>query len=99
MNREEIESKIVEIMLIKFEIENPGLDDNLREKYNFDSIDAIEMLLAIEDMMGIQISQDDKKRAIDIKTINQVCDYIEEMIRIYTQTQNIKFIDNNHKAQ
>ncbi len=85
MNRAEIESKIIEIMLKKFEIENPDLDVNLREKYNFDSIDAIEMLISIEDMLGIQLSQEDKKKAIEIRTINQICDYIEKMDAIYVK--------------
>jgi acyl carrier protein len=63
----------------EFEIENPGLDDNLREKYGFDSIDAIELLLKIEKMLGSELTQEEKKSAMDIRTINHICDYIESL--------------------
>ena len=48
MTREEIQNEILEVLSREFEIENPGLDDDLREKYEFDSIDAIELLVEIE---------------------------------------------------
>ena len=40
MTRKEIEKEIKNIFRREFEIENPGMDDNLREAYSFDSIDA-----------------------------------------------------------
>ena len=81
MTRTEIEQHILEIFRSNFEIQNPGLDDNLREAHNFDSIDAIELLLEIEKMLGSELTKEEKKRAMDIRTINQVCDYIESLIR------------------
>ncbi|PJC74749.1 MAG: acyl carrier protein, partial [Syntrophobacterales bacterium CG_4_8_14_3_um_filter_49_14] len=45
MTRDEIMTQILSFFRKEFEIENPGLDDNLREKHGFDSIDAIELLL------------------------------------------------------
>jgi acyl carrier protein len=80
MTRQEIEQEIKNIFLREFEIENPGMDDNLREKYEFDSIDAIELLLEIEKMLGSELTQEEKKQAMDIRTINQICDYIERII-------------------
>jgi len=81
MTRQEIENKIIIIFQREFEIENPGFDDDLREKYEFDSIDAIELLLEIERMLGSELTQEEKKQAMDIRTINQVCDYIERIIQ------------------
>lgn len=81
MTRQEIEQEIKDIFLREFEIENPGLDDDLREKYEFDSIDAIELLLEIERMLGSELTQEEKKQAMDIRTINQICDYIERIIQ------------------
>jgi acyl carrier protein len=81
MTRQEIEREIKEIFRREFEIENPGLDDDLREKYEFDSIDAIELLLEIERMLGSELTQEEKKQAMDIRTINQICDYIERIIK------------------
>jgi len=79
MTRKEIEEHILQIFQKEFEIENPGLDDNLREKHEFDSIDAVELLLQIEKMLGSELTQEEKKQAMDIRTINQICDYVEAM--------------------
>ena len=77
MKREEILSRIFNVFKEEFEIENPGLDDDLREQYEFDSIDAIELLREIETMLGSELTQDEKKMAMDIRTVNQICDYVE----------------------
>ena len=79
MTREEIEAAVLNILRKEFEIKNPGLDDNLREKHAFDSIDAIELLLKIEEMRGSELTQEEKRRAMDIRTIRQICDYIESL--------------------
>jgi acyl carrier protein len=79
MTRQEIELEVKIIFQREFEIENPGMDDDLRETYEFDSIDAIELLLAIENFLGYEITQEEKKQAINIRTINQICDYIEKI--------------------
>lgn len=81
MTRDEIITQILTFFRKEFEIENPGLDDNLREKHGFDSIDAIELLLKIEKMLGSELTQEEKKQAMDIRTINQICDYIEAMAK------------------
>jgi acyl carrier protein len=81
MTRDEIITQILNFFRKEFEIENPGLDDNLREKHGFDSIDAIELLLKIEKMLGSELTHEEKKMAMDIRTINQICDYIEMLAR------------------
>jgi acyl carrier protein len=77
MNREEIINKILEIFRDQFEIENPGLEDDLREVHGFDSIDAIELLGEIEVFLDSPLTQDEKKKALDIRTINQIGDYVQ----------------------
>ena len=79
MTRNEIENKILEIMKDEFEIENPDLDDDLREVHSFDSIDAIELLREIEILLDSELTQNEKRQAMDIRTISQVCDYVELM--------------------
>jgi acyl carrier protein len=79
MTRQEIVEEILSIFRKEFEVENPGMDDNLREAYGFDSIDAIELLLGIEKLLGFELTQEEKKQAMDIRTINQICDYIERI--------------------
>ena len=77
MTRDEIKSEIIKIFRDLFEIENPGLDEDLRETYEFDSIDAIELLREIEILLGSELSLEEKKKAMEIRTINHILDYIE----------------------
>ena len=81
MTRQEIENEVKNVFQREFEIENPDMDADLRETYEFDSIDAIELLLAIENFLNTEITQEEKKQAIRIRTINQICDYIEKIAR------------------
>ena len=81
MTRDEIIAHILLIFRKEFEIENPGLDDDLREEHEFDSIDAVELLLQIEKMLGSELTQEEKKQAMDIRTINQIIDYIEGLAK------------------
>lgn len=79
MTREELQNEILRILSREFEIENPDLDDDLKEKYEFDSIDAIELLIEIEKLLKTELTQEEKKQAMDIRTINHVCDYVEAL--------------------
>lgn len=77
MTRDELKEQIVAVLVDEFEFENPGLTDNLRDDHGFDSIDAIELLAKIENMLGYQISRKEKEQAMTIRTINDILDYIE----------------------
>ncbi len=81
MTRQEIEREVKNVFQREFEIANPDMDADLRETYEFDSIDAIELLLAIETFLDTEISQEEKKQAISIRTINQICDYVEKIAK------------------
>jgi acyl carrier protein len=77
MTRDKIKSEIIRIFSEQFEIDNPGLDDDLRQVHEFDSIDAIELLREIEILLGSELTRAEKKNAMEIRTINQILDYIE----------------------
>jgi len=81
MTREEIQIEILKILKEEFEIENPEMDDNLSEKYHFDSIDAIQLLSEIEDLLKSELTMEEKTLAMDIRTINQICDYVESLLK------------------
>jgi acyl carrier protein len=81
MTRQELQKEILKILSKEFEIEDPDLDDDLREKYDFDSIDAIELLVEIEKLLKTELTQEEKKQAMDIRTINHVCDYVEALAK------------------
>jgi len=79
MTKTEIRSAILRIFNDQFEITDPGLNDELRETHEFDSIDAIELLREIEILLQTQLTQDEKKAAMDIRTINQIVDYVDNL--------------------
>jgi len=79
MTRDEIQDEVLKIFKEAFEIENPGLDDDLGEKYEFDSIDALDLLSRIEDLLGSSLTQNEKKQAMEIRTIRHIIDYVERM--------------------
>ena len=81
MTRDEIKTAIIKIFSEQFEIDNPGLDDDLREIHEFDSIDAIELLREIEILLDSELTRAEKKNAMEIRTINQILDYIEGLAR------------------
>ncbi len=81
MTRQELQNEILKILSREFEIENPDMDDDLREKYDFDSIDAIELLVEIERLLKTELTQEEKKQAMDIRTINHVLDYVEALAK------------------
>ena len=82
MTRENIENEVLDIFTRLFEVENPRMDVNLREAYEFDSIDAIELLGEIEKMLDSELTRDEKKQAMEIRTIRQICDYVEGLAAV-----------------
>ncbi len=79
MTKTEIRTAILQIFNDQFEIVNPGLEDELREAYEFDSIDAIELLREIEILLDTQLTREEKKAAMGIRTINQIVDYVDDL--------------------
>ena len=77
MKREILQEKILAILIEDFEFEKPGLDDNLRDDHGFDSIDAIELRGKIELILGYSLTWEEKEKAMGIRTINDILDYIE----------------------
>jgi acyl carrier protein len=79
MTRDQVTDAILEIFRREFEMEDPGLDDDLRETGEFDSVDAIELLLEIERLLKSELTHEEKQMAMEIRTIRQVIDYVELM--------------------
>jgi acyl carrier protein len=79
MDRDTIRAKILAIFDEEFEIVDPGEEDDLREVHGFDSIDAIELLREIEIMLDSELTRDEKKKAMDIRTMNQIYDYVASL--------------------
>ena len=86
MTRDAITEKILNVFSENFEIDNPDLDANLRETYEFDSIDAIELLREIEILLASELTREEKQKAMDIRSINQIVDYVMDLAS--TRTPN-----------
>ena len=86
MTRDEIHASIFKVFYDRFEINNPGLDEDLRAVYEFDSIDAIELLREIELMLETALTRDEKKAAMGIRTIRQIVDYVAVLASTRTAT-------------
>lgn len=67
---------ILKVFAERFEIKDPGLDEDLREAYEFDSIDAVELLREIELLVGSPLTLEEKKAAMEIRTVGQIVDYV-----------------------
>lgn len=93
MTREAIEAEIRKIFLQEFEIEDPAMDVDLREAYQFDSIDAIELLVEIERFLGSELTMEEKKQAMDIRTFRQICAYVEQLAQIRRAAGNLPIGD------
>lgn len=81
INRDQVQTEIIKIFGEQFEIENPGLEDDLRDVHGFDSIDAIELLGEIESLLQSELTRPEKKSAMEIRTISQILDYIESLAK------------------
>ncbi len=83
MTRNELKDKILTILTEDFEFDQPGLEDNLRDDHGFDSIDAIELLGKIEIILGFSLTREEKEQAMVIRTINDILDYIEAIMKAH----------------
>lgn len=79
MTRDVMKEKILAILVQDFEFKEPKLDDNLRDVHGFDSIDAIELLGKIEVIFGFSLTREEKEKAMEIRTINDILDYLEKI--------------------
>jgi acyl carrier protein len=79
MTKDILQEKILTILVQDFEFQEPGLDDNLRDDHGFDSIDAIELLGKIERILGFSLTREEKEKAMEIRTINDILDYLERI--------------------
>ena len=78
--REEIEKELKDILVNDFEIDEAKItpDANLFEDLEFDSIDAVDLAVRLQDYTKKKISPNNFKQ---IKTINDVICAIEEIVK------------------
>ena len=79
-NREEILTAIKEIMVEMFEIDKQAitLEARLYEDLDFDSIDAVDMIVRFKEMTGKTIKPEDFKTA---RTVSDVVESVYKMLK------------------
>ena len=77
MKREEILQKVKEVIsdYLDFDIEQIGNDDEIVKDLEADSLDTVELVMALECEFDIEIEDEE---AIKFITVKDIVDYIEE---------------------
>ncbi len=77
MSKEEIFTKIRDILADNFEVEKEKITDetNFKSDLDADSIDLVEFILQLEDEFGAEISDEDAEK---IKTVGDAVNYVAD---------------------
>ena len=69
--------KIKDIIIDQLQVEESdvNMDTNLRKDLSADSLDAVEIIMAIEDEYGIEIPDEEAEK---IQTVGDLVRYVEE---------------------
>lgn len=79
MTRDEIQEKISEILVSDFEIPMEKLvpEAKLFEDLDLDSIDAVDMVVRLQQMTGLKVKAEDFKQ---IRTLGDIVDVVEKLL-------------------
>ncbi len=80
LSKEEILKKLTEILVEDFEIEEDliTLDANLFEKFELDSIDAVDLAVKLQELTQKKIAPENFKQ---IRTVSDVVDAVYELLQ------------------
>jgi acyl carrier protein len=72
--------KIRDVVVKKFKVqpENVSGKTRLREDLNVDSLDAVELIMELEDTFNVKISDDEAQK---LKTIGDIVSFIEPKVK------------------
>lgn len=79
ISREEIVSHVNKTLVDEFEIAQEELspDRRLREDLELDSLDAVDMIVALEQRLKIRV---DEEQAKAIRTVGDIYDFVGKML-------------------
>jgi len=60
---------------LSLEKDKVKLESNLQDDFNADSLDAVEIIMAVEDAFDIEVADDE---LMSIKTVKDIVDFIEK---------------------
>ena len=69
---------IRDVLAKQFELDPATItpDTNLIDDIGADSLDVVELIMALEDEFGIKISDED---AVKLDTVGRICDYLDTL--------------------
>ncbi len=78
MPNSEIISKVNAILEEDFEIESDALNENahLYEELELDSLDAVDLVVAIEEKLNVKIPEEDMR---EIRTLGELYNFLESL--------------------
>lgn len=79
MTRDDLFKKLQQILFDNFEIapERITPDSNLYAELELDSIDAVDLVIQVQELIGKKIGSDEFKAA---RTVNDVLDVVEKLL-------------------
>ncbi|MCT8860359.1 acyl carrier protein [Shewanella xiamenensis] len=79
-NREQILAMLTTILVDEFEIDADAIthDANLYEELDLDSIDAVDLVIKLQQLTGKKIQPDEFK---SVRTVNDVVNAIEGLVK------------------
>lgn len=74
-----IKNKVIELIATQFNLDEGDveLDTSFRDDLNADSLDLVELIMALEDEFNLEIEDEDVD---SIKTVGDAIDYIKELL-------------------
>lgn len=80
MNREQLIAEVNSVMIEGFELEADQLkpDAKIVDDLELDSLDAIDMLVFLEEKINIKV---DAERFRSVRTLNDIYDVVEDVIK------------------
>jgi acyl carrier protein len=80
--REEVQEKVNRLLVEEFEIPEEQLspEGKLFEDYELDSLDAIDILLALERIFGIKLTEEQRARAKKIRLVKDIYGFVLEVV-------------------
>ncbi|MBW3164030.1 acyl carrier protein [Ferrimonas balearica] len=77
--RQQLLAELSDILVEEFEIERDDIqpDANLYEDLDLDSIDAVDLVIKLQQSTGVKIQPDEFKA---VRTVNDVLDALEQLV-------------------
>lgn len=80
---QDVREKVNRLLVEEFEVPEEELspEGKLFEDYELDSLDAIDILLALERIFGVRLTEEQRARAKKIRLVKDIYTFIGEVVQ------------------